>query len=106
MERNLAPILWSPPTPERTAMHAFAEAVAGDAPTLLPETSTPEAGYSYSYQYSYPHLHRWSVTDPEAFWHRWLVHSEIMYSGSASPTHDGGPFHRRVWFPNITLSVA
>ncbi|MEX2442737.1 MAG: acetoacetate--CoA ligase [Alkalispirochaeta sp.] len=83
-------ILWRHPAPETTAMHAFMESVAATAPGIS----------------SYEELHHWSVTHPEQFWALWLERSGIIYSGTADPVHDGDPFHRRTWFPNVALSVA
>ena len=54
----------------------------------------------------YQGLHRWSVTQPEAFWSLWLEHAGIRYTGDPRPVHDGGAFHRRSWFPQVSLSFA
>jgi acetoacetyl-CoA synthetase len=55
---------------------------------------------------SYPSLHRWSISHPEDFWRLWLGRSGIATLGSDDPVHDGGPFHRRKWFPHLRLSAA
>ncbi|MFW5694239.1 MAG: acetoacetate--CoA ligase [Alkalispirochaeta sp.] len=86
------PILWRHPAPETTPLHAFATAAA---------IAASSGDFS-----SYEVLHRWSVTHPEDFWRLWLAHSAIAHSGTTDLVHDGGPFHRRVWFPHVTLSVA
>ncbi|MFO8042724.1 MAG: acetoacetate--CoA ligase, partial [Alkalispirochaeta sp.] len=56
--------------------------------------------------HDYQELHRWSVTHPEAFWSLWLEQSGIRHTGDARPVHDDGPFHRRTWFPQVSLSFA
>jgi len=55
---------------------------------------------------SYPALHRWTISHPEEFWRLWLARSGLVTSGSAETVHDGGPFYRRRWFPNLRLSAA
>lgn len=84
--------LWSP-HPERqqqTAMHAFLQRVQADHPEV----------------HDYASLHKWSVTQYQAFWQTYLAASGLLYEGDSEPVLTDARMPGPGFFPKVRLNFA